>query len=424
MFDKLGSRKYVVPLLVAVVIGCVMSLMFYPMANMDIQGLPFAALSLDEGVDTPQGTVNAGEAIVESMTTAADDEDGTESPITWKQVGSQEELDAALENGEFYGAIIVPESFSADQAAAKQAEAQAALAQAQALAAAQAAAAASQGGLPDASVAAGAGAGAQGAGAASPVADVQAPAIKVVIDNAKSPLVASQMKANIASMFQQLGVEVDVQTIHTGDDGSSEDGAAAANPMAGMLSQQLTISPLIIMSLVGAIVLSRVFKTKAGVSKAERWKSLGVQVAYAVVVSLIASLCVYCMLLWVAGIETPMANVVLFMWFASFCVMLLFIGAFNLSFPVGILVAACVVLGGMMCGVLPYEGLPTFWQDWVYLWAPQRFTAEGLRAVMYLDAGVWNAGSLPLLITGGVGVAAATFAGLVPAKQRGAKAAS
>ena len=405
MFDKLGSRKYVVPLLVAVVIGCVMSLMFYPMANMDIQGLPFAALSLDEGVDTPQGTVNAGEAIVESMTTAADDEDGTESPITWKQVGSQEELDAALENGEFYGAIIVPESFSADQAAAKQAEAQAALAQAQA-------------------VAAGAGAGALGAGAASPVADVQAPAIKVVIDNAKSPLVASQMKANIASMFQQLGVEVDVQTIHTGDDGSSEDGAAAANPMAGMLSQQLTISPLIIMSLVGAIVLSRVFKTKAGVSKAERWKSLGVQVAYAVVVSLIASLCVYCMLLWVAGIETPMANFVLFMWFASFCVMLLFIGAFNLSFPVGILVAACVVLGGMMCGVLPYEGLPTFWQDWVYLWAPQRFTAEGLRAVMYLDAGVWNAGSLPLLITGGVGVAAATFAGLVPAKQRGAKAAS
>ena len=44
MFDKLGSRKYVVPLLVAVVIGCVMSLMFYPMANMDIQGLPFACL--------------------------------------------------------------------------------------------------------------------------------------------------------------------------------------------------------------------------------------------------------------------------------------------------------------------------------------------------------------------------------------------
>ena len=38
--------------------------------------------------------------------------------------------------------------------------------------------------------------------------------IKVLIDKAKSPLVASQMGASIPSMFQQMGVDVDVETIH------------------------------------------------------------------------------------------------------------------------------------------------------------------------------------------------------------------
>ena len=51
MFEKLGKAKYVVPLLIGIVAACVMSVMFYPMANMEMKGLPFAVLSLDEGVE-------------------------------------------------------------------------------------------------------------------------------------------------------------------------------------------------------------------------------------------------------------------------------------------------------------------------------------------------------------------------------------
>ncbi len=324
MFEKLGKRKFAVPLLVAVVIACVMSVMFYPMANMEMKGLPFAVLSLDEGVEGPQGTVNAGDALVENVTAAADAGDG-ESPIAWTQVGSQGELDEALENGEFYGALIVPEGFSAGQMAAKQAEAQAALAQAQAPA--QAAAAQGDGGAAGAAAGEGAAAGVAAvagfadAGQADQDAasNVETPSLKVVVDNAKSPLVASQMKASMASMFQQMGVDVEVETIHEGDAGSADD-AAAANPMAGMMSQQLTIMPLFLMSFVGALVLSRVFKTGAGASRAERWKSLAVQAAYAVAVSLVASLCAYAMLVWVAGSGAAFGEFALFMWFAeAFC---------------------------------------------------------------------------------------------------------
>ena len=66
MFEKLGKAKYVVPLLIGIVAACVMSVMFYPMANMEMKGLPFAVLSLDEGVETPQGDMNVGDTLVEN----------------------------------------------------------------------------------------------------------------------------------------------------------------------------------------------------------------------------------------------------------------------------------------------------------------------------------------------------------------------
>lgn len=404
MFEKLGKAKYVVPLLIGIVAACVMSVMFYPMANMEMKGLPFAVLSLDEGVETPQGDMNVGDTLVENITSATAAEGGEESPIAWTKVGSQKELDEALENGEYYGAIIVPADFSAQQMAVKQAETKASLAQAQALMAAQG----------DAAQAAALAAAAQDDGA-SEAEEVEAPALKVLIDKAKSPLVASQMGASIPSMFQQMGVDVDVETIH---EGSASDGdGAAANPMSGMVSLQLAIMPLFMVSMMTGLFLSRILGKKTDATSAERWKSIGIQAAYAVVASLIVSLCAFCMLLWIAGIEAPMDAIVPFMWLASFCVMLVFIGAFNISTALGGLLALVGFALGMMTGTFPFEALPAFWQDWVYPWAPQRFMSEGIRAILYLDAGAWNAGSLPLLIVGAVGAVLTCIAALVPGKK-------
>ena len=137
------------------------------------------------------------------------------------------------------------------------------------------------------------------------------------------------MGASIPSMFQQMGVDVDVETIH---EGSASDGdGAAANPMSGMVSLQLAIMPLFMVSMMTGLFLSRILGKKTDATSAERWKSIGIQAAYAVVASLIVSLCAFCMLLWIAGIEAPMDAIVPFMWLASFCVMLVFIGAFNIS---------------------------------------------------------------------------------------------
>lgn len=114
MIDKLGKRKYVLPLGIIIAVACIFSLVFYPMANMEMKNLPFAIVCLDEGVETSEGDVNLGDLVVNKITESTAEE-GEESPIQWTRLSSQEELDQAMSNNEFYGAMVIPCDFSQRQ---------------------------------------------------------------------------------------------------------------------------------------------------------------------------------------------------------------------------------------------------------------------------------------------------------------------
>lgn len=433
MLEKLGSKKYAVPAVAAIVIACVMSVLFYPMAHMEIKGLPFAVLSLDEGAQTAQGHVNAGEAMVEGLMSATEAGDG-EQAIVWTEVSSQEELDEALENNEYYGAIVIPEDYTAKRVEAQQAEMQATLAQAQALQAAQAAAGAQAEAGASASAATGQSGGSEtaasaasglSASASDDATDVEAPAIKVIVDNAKSPLIANQMKTSLSSMFLEMGVEADVEVIHEGvaasdagdaaDDGSSS--RTAANPMSGMLVLQVSIMPLFIMSMVASVLISRLFPLRRGDASAARAKMLCTQALSAAAASLVVSLCVFAIMLWAMSIEVPAAEYVLFAWLASFCLMVLFAGVMNVAFPAGVLVAVAILAFGTMTGALPFEVMPEFWRDWVCPWVPQYFLGEGLRSILYMGGSAWNSASPMLLAYAAVGIACAGVSTVLPVRK-------
>ena len=114
MIDKLGKRKYVLPLGIIIAVACIFSLLFYPMANMEMKNLPFAIVCLDEGVETNEGDVNLGNLVVNKITESTAEE-GEESPIQWTCLSSQEELEQAMSNNEFYGAMVIPRDFSQRQ---------------------------------------------------------------------------------------------------------------------------------------------------------------------------------------------------------------------------------------------------------------------------------------------------------------------
>jgi ABC-type transport system involved in multi-copper enzyme maturation permease subunit len=105
-----------------------------------------------------------------------------------------------------------------------------------------------------------------------------------------------------------------------------------------------------------------------------------------------------------------------FLWVASFCVMLLFLGMFDIALPLGALAVLVVLLCGMMTGVLPRESLPSFWADWIAPWAPQAHVGDGLRAILYRDADLMPRGTGGLLWLGGAGLAALALACLIPSR--------
>lgn len=438
MMESLQKRaKYGLPLIVIIAVSCLMALMFYPMMNAQVRELPVAVLSLDEGATTAQGEVNVGDAMVKKLTGTSDgassSDSADEQPMVWTKVDSQDDLDKAFANHDYYAAIVIPKDFTAKQMAVKQAAAKAqiesATALAQTMAKAQAEAVAQ--GLTGAAaqqyvqaamqkaIAAQSGDTAGAAGSASDSAaasassdDENAPAVTLTIDNSKSPLVASLLKQSVPAMLSQGGAKVEVKTINAGDVKSN-----SSLPTAAMMGQNVLIMPTYMMSMIVAVLTVMQLGRKHYDSKSQRWVSFGVQLCAALVWSLCIALgacCIFAML----GSGWPPASMIGFLWLASFAVMSVLLALMNIALPLGVL---CGVLGlglGMTSGLFPYELLPGFWRDWVYGWVPQRYIGDGVRAVLYSGDGWWNAASEPLMVVVCVGLVVFVVAGLLPLGKR------
>lgn len=239
--------------------------------------------------------------------------------------------------------------------------------------------------------------------------------ITVYLDMAKSPLIANNMKTSMAAMFAEKGIDANIEVIHAGTTEGEDEGAQ--NPTAGMMGMQIVLMPVILLLLVGGILITRIFK-RQGATPKERAKPLVQQLVYSAVFSLIAAGIAYAMQIWVAGMQAPAAETVLFLWLASFCLMMAIEGLSNIALPLGALGAVTVIALGMSTGVLPFEVLPQFWQDWVFPWAPQRFLGEGLRSIMYMGAGAWNAVAPVFATIGAAGVVVSLLSLALPEEKK------
>lgn len=367
MFEKMGRGKYAFPALVVVLIGCVMALMFYPMINMAPKNLPFAVVSLDEGASTPQGDVNVGALLADKLVEAPAPEGADAAPIKWERYETAAAVDAALENNELFGALTIPNDYTKLQGLAQ-----------------------------------------SGQG--------EAPTVEVVLDNAKSPMIATQMSTSLQAMFAQLEIPADIRVINTGEADSG-----SASPMAGMMSQQVGVMPLMMMSLIGSIMLTRIFPKKQAATAGGRFRALGIQLAYAVGFSFLAAVTAVTLLNAIVGAGAPFWTTTVFLWVASFSVMALFLGAFNIALPVGGLTALFAFMCGMMLAALPREVVPPFWADWIYPWSPQPHIADGVRDILYRGAELMPQGTGGLLLLAGIGAVLLVIAGLIPARAAAAK---
>lgn len=357
-------RRFAMPFAVVLGVMCMMMAIFYPMMHLEVKGLPVAIVSLDEGIETPQASVNAGEAMAEQLVSNNDDS----ATMVWTRLDSEAELDKAIENNEYYAAVVIPKDFSAQQMQAQ----------------------------------------------LNPDDESSAPTLRVIIDNGKSPVAASLLSQALPSVLEQTGANVETETVHEGNAASSSSSGLA---IGTMMTQNMAIAPLFIMSFVGAMLVSLAMRVSCADNRFECTKRIGAQLALALAVSLAASLAVDCISAVVSGDWMPAAAIP-FMWMASLCVMLVSLALFDISLPLGAVCGALTLAFGLPSGMFPYEMLPEFWQDWIYPWVPQRFIGDGVRAIVYNGHDAWNSGSAPLLVIGVVGLALLIVVVALPVSRR------
>lgn len=401
--EKMRGRAFAVPFVVGIAIFCVLGLSMAPMFSAAPKEVPMAIVNLDEGAVLPNGEeTNAGTLIVEKMTTAAAEvgEDG-EAPIAWTELSSRQALDEAMEDGAFYGAVVIPRDFTQRQMADRAAVVETLQEQLPSVAAAAAQAQAN----PQAQAQA-----AQGLAVAIAQAQQSAekPSVDVVLNLAKSPMLAQTMQASLTGILSQAGIQPDVETIGEAPGGDS-------GPLASMMSVQFMVMPLFIMSLIMGIAGSLLLWRKQA-DRSARGRAALLQLVYCVLASLVAAVCSYGMVAWLGGVAVD-ASAILFLWLASFCLTLVTVGLCDIAVPLGALVMLCVFALGMSAAVLPAPMLPAFWVDWVLPWAPQNYIGEGLRNIIYLGGGVFGAGAGALLAWGAVGLLALVCAVLSPSRK-------
>ena len=378
MYEKLGSKALVVPVLLAALVCCVLSLCITPMLLASAEDVPFVIVNLDEGAVTAAGSTNVGETLTENLLSGdaslvsgedEDDDEGSDDStssvsIEWTEMDAEEEALEALSGFDYYGAIVIPENFTSQEMS-------------------------------------------YSVGVGDP------PEISVYLNSAKNAQMASTMQTTLQAAMFSAGVAADVETVNDADVGGGS--------LSGAMFVQMMVMPLMVMTLVMSILTSMLFwkNDVTGLRGKNRFLAAFAQLLMAVLFSAIAAGLALVPDAVVGGMDLPVKELYPCLWFGSFATMLLFMGLCDLCFPVGVLLSLATFVLGLSTAMLPVEMLPSFWADHVFPWAPQARIGQSIRAIVYFGTGPLEGDAETMLAIAAVGLAAFLFAALVPFHGKG-----
>lgn len=418
------ETKWLAPLGTLCAFLVLWSFMFFPMLNGTAKNVPYAVLSLDEGTSVANTTINIGDQLVENLTDpdsasklSSDDSDSTQQAIAWTVFTSQKDLDDAMNGNDYYGAIVIPEDYTAKTIAAKQAQTQSALQLAQAQQQAQAqlqqqlARAKAQGATEEQLQHMQADAAAQTLKAQNNAAQSETdagksdePTITIITNGAKNASVAQQLATQMSSKLKESGVNVETSTVHDHDLGSTT---------GAQMIGQLSTAPIIAMSASCTMLMFMMTRTGKNASRKERIVRFALQTGYALGLSAcVAGLACFLMGV-IGGLTLPFGTVFPFLWMASFCIMAMLIGLMTLLFPLGT-VGMFTLMGTMSCAYIAPEMLPAFFLDWIYPWSPSHFVVDGVRGIVFLGDGAFNTSLGALAVCLIIGVISAAIGLALP----------
>ncbi len=262
--------------------------------------------------------------------------------VAWKVLDTQSDVTRGFEQGDFYAAIVIPEDFTKSQVAAK-----------------------------------------MGQGEVSP--------LQLTIDAGKNPMVTSSLQPSLEKLSSGMGVAVTTEY---------------RNAIPSHLSMVATMLPMMFMILayIGSYASAIILRKYIPLGNKQRVKTVIAQLAVAVGLAFGIGLIAAAAIGSMKDLDASFINLWFFTSLSSFALMTIVLGSLNWLGAKGMIIPIGMLLIGLGTSNLPYEFLPDFWQQFVYPWMPLRFIAEGIRSVLFQEAGFLNAASMGLVVASIVGV--------------------
>lgn len=150
-----SKKKYLAPVGALLLALLLVTVITFPMLSMEVKDIPVAVFSQDEGMQTPNGTVNAGETMVKQITKSGN------KALDWDVLKSKQEVQDALDEGAYYAVFTIPQDFTKTAAMGGE------------------------------------------------------KTLKVTLDQGKNPLVSNSLTSMLTAMSEQSGMKLQTEIIHS-----------------------------------------------------------------------------------------------------------------------------------------------------------------------------------------------------------------
>ncbi len=337
-------------------------------------GMPVAIVNEDQGVALPNGEMmNIGETIVSTIQEMSQSTPDHESPVAWVSVDSYEEVQAGLDNQEYYAALVIPKDFSEKQASLK-------------------------------------------------TPKPSSPEIQILVNQGMNTMASTMAGQILNGVVDNMNNNVRTQLL----EGFEKQGAtlttAQASALVSPIAKKVTnvneigtrsangnapislFQPIWMASIAGAAIIFIALRKLANMNRKESLVAKLVQILVGAVLALVVGFELTLIADGILGLHIPQfTDTAFFLSITCFSFFLMISAVLSWMGIRGIPIFVIILFFGAPLLAMAPEFMSSFYREWIYSWLPMRFMIEGLRELFFFGKGFsWNQPTATLV---GIGLA-------------------
>lgn len=356
---KYGKVTGILLIVIAVIMSIFISTQI-PVVNPKIKDLPLAIVNQDK--------TDMTKAIVENLKKNSQIND--KLSIKWEEVVTKDQVVEKMNNGEYYGALVIPENYTKGIASLS-------------------------------------------------TSNAQAPEFKIVVNQGKNNQLSAQVTQILSQIANKIGNTTSSQIIKKAEATNQPLPAKIAENLINPVKVQVEninttgefssapsvfFSPIWISSLIGSVLLFILSRKEINSSKekiVQKSIQLGIIGLSSVVVGFLSPYLVE----WILGVSVDKyVATSAFLSVATFGFMTLIFGTVSWLGLAGVPLAVLLLFFALPLLSLAPEMLSSFYTDWVLPWLPMRMLFDGVKNILYFGQGGWNLATKELIYVVIIGV--------------------